>query len=78
MAEDEGTDLKIEVTGEDATLLKEIASKQYRHPEQQAAAFVHDALVALRAKPVAPDALVAVSGQPHQGRGKSGPRSVAA
>lgn len=42
--------LSIEVKPDDLTTLTEIADVQYRTPAQQAAAFVHDALEAYRAR----------------------------
>lgn len=53
--------LPIEVTTEDETLLADIAKSQYREPHQQAAAFVHDALEAYRAR---------------QARGETGPATL--
>lgn len=61
--------LPIEVTAEDAVTLAEIARAQYREPHQQAAAFVHAALEAHRAKASAPDKPATL---------KRGPRSAAA
>lgn len=47
--------LKIEVTAEDTDLLAKLAKAKYRFPEQQAAAFVHDALQQARARANAPE-----------------------
>jgi hypothetical protein len=63
--------LPIEVTTEDAVLLADIAKAQYRLPEQQAAAFVHAALEAHRAKASAPD-------KPASAGTKRGPKALAA
>lgn len=47
--------LKIEVKSDDLTTLTEIADVQYRTPAQQAAAFLHAALEATRARANAPE-----------------------
>lgn len=60
--------LKIEVTTEDAALLSDIAKKQYRHPEQQAAAFVHDALLQARARANAPEKPAGLTRAPRSAR----------
>lgn len=61
--------LLIEVKKDDLTTLTDIADMQYRTPAQQAAAFVHAALVVERNKANAPDKPSKIS---------RGPRSQAA